>query len=80
MSVKVLKMHRINDETGISGTGLVLVGVIFEGTGKVVVQWRDNGIGRSMGIYDSWDDFLNIHVRSHPANKTQIKWLKVAKN
>jgi hypothetical protein len=78
MELKVFEMYRPKDKTGISGTGLVLVGVIYP-NGKVIVNWGDNGIGSSMGIYESYDDFLNIHVRSHPTNRTQIKWLKVHK-
>lgn len=68
-------MIRHFDETGVSGTGVVLEGCIFD-SGQVVVHWFGGTAGcSSIGIYNSYDDFLNIHVRSHPSNKTQIRWL-----
>lgn len=64
-------MDRGDDETGVSGTGIVLQGVLTP-AGRVFVEWR---LPRaSMGIYSSLDEFMEIHVRSHPA-KTEICWV-----
>lgn len=69
-------MIRHQDETGISGTGRVLDGVIFH-TGQVVVCWRsdlrpDKPGFSSLVIYDSWEAFIAIHVTPHPAEQTEI--------
>jgi hypothetical protein len=69
---------RHTDETGISGAGRVLDGVVFH-TGQVVVCWRsdlrpDKPGHSSLAIYDSWEAFLSIHVTPHPATQTEIKF------
>jgi hypothetical protein len=69
-------MIRHQDETGISGTGRVLDGVIFH-TGQVVVCWRsdlrsDKPGFSSLVIYDSWEAFIAIHVTPHPVGQTEI--------
>jgi hypothetical protein len=65
-------MIREQDESGVSGTGHVLDGVIFPWTGKVVVNWRTEN--SSISIYDSWNTFVNIHIVPHPLNNTHIEW------
>ena len=67
--METFAMIRLRDESGISGTGRVLDGVIFH-SGKVVICWRTDIDGSqhgrsSLGIYDSWDDFKFIHIDSH---------------
>jgi len=69
-------MIRHQDETGVSGTGRVLDGVIFH-TGQVVVCWRsdlrpDKPGFSSLVVYDSWEAFVAIHVMPHPAGQTEI--------
>lgn len=67
------------DETGVSGTGRVLDGVIFH-TGQVVVCWRTDvnsyepGFS-SLAIYSSWDAFLHIHVAPHAHGSAEIRFL-----
>ena len=69
-------MYRRGDESGVSGLGGVLDGVVFH-TGQVVVCWRTDldatqgkGRGRSsLGIYASWEAFDALHI----ANRTDIK-------
>lgn len=61
---------RKKDPTGISGTGKVLDGVIFS-NGQVVVCWREAdessnpNAHSSIGIYNSFDDFKDIHVKNN---------------
>lgn len=64
-------LNRIKDETGISRTGRVLEGVLFQ-SGKVFVEWRPPHA--TMGIYNSLDEFLLIHVDCHPSCN-EIVWI-----
>ena len=72
---KKFEMIRVHDQGGVSGTGLVLEGIEYA-NGKVAVTWLGKGSihAASVAVYDSMDDFMNIHVRSHPNNETQILW------
>jgi hypothetical protein len=78
---KPFTLIRLSDETGVSGTGRVLDGVIFH-TGQVVVCWRsdlkqeENGFS-SLGIYPSWEAFLRIHVEPHPKEASEIQFLSL---
>jgi hypothetical protein len=67
------------DESGVSGTGRVLDGVVFH-TGQVVVCWRtDLNSGEpgfsSLAIYPSWEAFLHVHVVPHPAGSSEVRFL-----
>lgn len=68
-------IHRGADATGISGTGRVLDGVIFH-TGQVVVCWRSQH--GSITIFEHWDAFASVHLKTHPENKTNIVFLSGA--
>lgn len=52
------ELHRDEDVTGISGTGIVAEGVEFE-DGTAVVRWR--GDRRSTVVWPSMDDVEAIH-------------------
>ncbi|OGZ61311.1 MAG: hypothetical protein A3H51_02720, partial [Candidatus Spechtbacteria bacterium RIFCSPLOWO2_02_FULL_38_8] len=60
---RVFTMVRKKDENGISGRGRVLDGVIFE-DGKTVISWRS--AKPSIAIYNSFEEFKQIHIDSHP--------------
>lgn len=69
---------RHGDESGVSGTGRVLDGVMWH-NGKVSVCWRTDIAGTRHGfssitIYDSFEAFKFIHIDSHPTNDTEIVW------
>jgi hypothetical protein len=69
---------RVADESGVSGTGRVLDGVVWH-NGQVTICWRTDVEGSkhghsSLGIYPSWEAFEFIHIKSHPANQTRIEW------
>jgi len=64
-------MIRRNDETGISGTGKVLEGILFS-SGKVVVNWCSSKA--SVVVWDSIEDFLDVHINSHPSNRSLLVW------
>ncbi len=73
---RLFTLTRHIDESGVSGTGRVLDGVIFH-TGQVVVCWRsdlytENAGYSSIAIYPSWEAFLHVHVRPHSQEATHI--------
>jgi hypothetical protein len=76
---RLFTLIREQDESGVSGTGRVLDGVIFH-TGQVVICWRSDINEKepgysSLAIYESWDAFIQVHVHPHPGNNTQIRFL-----
>jgi hypothetical protein len=72
---KKFVMIRVNDIGGVSGTGHVLDGIKFS-NGKVAVAWLGKGPvqAASVAVWDSFEDFINIHVNSHPGNEAKILW------
>ena len=66
-------MHREHDVSGVSGTGLVLEGVLFS-TGVVVIHWLTPPPRGSISVFDSLDQFLSIHVMPHPLNNTILEF------
>ena len=75
---KVFQMIRNGDESGTSGTGKVLDGVIFP-SGKVVICWdpdsaRVEGVN-SVSVFDSFEQFHSIHIGQHTNNGTEIHFL-----
>jgi hypothetical protein len=76
---RLFTMIRHIDESGVSGTGRVIDGVIFH-TGQVVVCWRTDlqpeGQGySSISVYPSWEAFLHVHVGPHPPTASEIQFL-----
>ena len=64
-------MRREFDCSGVSGTGVVLEGVAFS-TGVVVIHWLTPPPRGSISVFDSIEQFLSIHVRPHPSNRTVL--------
>ena len=64
-------MHPKELETGISGEGVVIEGVTFA-TGHTVIHWLTPAPRGSIAFFDAFDDFIKIHVTSHPSNNTII--------
>jgi hypothetical protein len=62
-------LRRLEDETGISGTGLVVEGVEFS-NGSVALRWLSNTT--STGIYNSIQDVRIIHGHG---GKTVVEWV-----
>lgn len=69
-------MVRNNDYSGVSGTGVVLEGVVFT-SGQCVVHWLSPAPNGSIAVWSSFEDFESVHISSHPDNKTEIRWFKV---
>jgi len=64
-------MSRAYDCSGVSGTGVVLEGVLFS-TGVVVIHWLTPPPRGSISVFDSMEQFLSIHVLPHPDNHTHL--------
>lgn len=69
---RLFTIIRHADESGVSGTGRVLDGIVWH-NGKVTVCWR-TGPHSSIAVYDSFEIFKAIHIDSHPTNGTEIIW------
>ncbi|MEP0548072.1 MAG: hypothetical protein ABJF88_14145 [Rhodothermales bacterium] len=75
---RLFTLYRRSDESGVSGTGRVLDGVVFH-NGKVVVCWRTDlrGGHSSIIIYDDWEAFEAVHVAPHPPEQTEIVFAEI---
>tara|TARA_Y100000310_G_scaffold320766_1_gene377531 strand:- start:481 stop:828 length:348 start_codon:yes stop_codon:yes gene_type:complete len=71
--IRTFTVCRQNDETGISGEGVVIEGATFA-TGHTVIHWLTPAPRGSIAFFDNFDDFIKIHVSSHPTNGTIITY------
>ena len=69
--IRTFTVCRQHDETGISGEGVVMEGVMFA-TGHTVIHWLTPAPRGSIAFFDAFGDFIKIHVTSHPTNNTII--------
>lgn len=72
--MKTFHIIRNADESGVSGTGKVLQGTVFD-DGTTVIRWTVENSPNSTAIYDTFEDFKHLHIDSHPTNETEIVWL-----
>lgn len=66
-------LYRESDESGVSGTGVVLEGVIFS-CGTCVVHWLTPAPSGSIAIWGSFREFIAVHCIPHPTNKSVITY------
>ena len=71
--IRTFTVYRDDDETGISGTGVVIEGVKLA-SGQAVIHWLYPPPRGGIAIFDSMEDFIKVHILSHPANKTIITY------
>jgi|TARA_R110002167_G_scaffold157419_1_gene352409 hypothetical protein len=71
--IETFTVCRQSDESGISGIGVVIEGVLFA-TGHVILHWLTPTPRGSIAVFDSFNDFKKIHSDPHPTNKTIITW------
>jgi hypothetical protein len=60
---KIRKFHlnRQVDESGVSGTGIVAVGIVFP-SGRAILEWVSKRTqADSLGIYDNMEDVEKVH-------------------
>ena len=66
--MRTFQLHRDEDASGISGTGVIAEGVQFS-TGRCLMAWLTTY--RSIAVYDSIEDLEAIHGHN---GKTRIVW------
>ena len=71
--IETFTICRQADESGVSGTGVVIEGVEYA-TGQVVLHWLTPFPKGSIAIFESLEDLKRVHVNPHPTNKTIITW------
>ena len=71
--IKTFTVCRQHDETGVSGEGVVIEGVVLA-TGQCIVHWLYPPPRGGIAIFDSLSDFIKVHIESHPSNKTIITY------
>tara|TARA_B110000211_G_C13599459_1_gene344010 strand:- start:69 stop:449 length:381 start_codon:yes stop_codon:yes gene_type:complete len=69
--IQSFTVYRTDDETGVSGEGIVIEGVRMA-TGQCVIHWLYPPPRGGIAIFDSMDDFVKVHIKPHPMNKTII--------
>lgn len=69
MSARRFTLNRLEDETGISGTGYVADGVQFRNM-KCVMCWRS--AFSSVAVYDDMETLQRIHGHD---GKTVVEWI-----
>lgn len=62
-------LRRLEDETGISGTGIVTEGYQFQANGICVMRWLTDK--SSVAFYSCIDDVITIHGHG---GKTVVEW------
>ncbi|MEK5036212.1 hypothetical protein MKY96_32705 [Paenibacillus sp. FSL R7-0302] len=63
-------LQRNEDESGVSGTGIVVTGVEFP-SGQVAIEWSASPV-KSVTIYPNVEAMVGVH--SH-GGKTVLKWI-----
>jgi len=72
--MKYFKVSRKFDESGVSGIGHVIDGVIFN-DGTTVIKWLTEM--SSISIYKTFEEFKAIHIDSHPKNETITEIIEI---
>ena len=71
--IQTFTVARQADETGISGEGVVIEGVVLA-TGQCIAHWLYPRPKGSIAIFDSMNDFVTVHIKPHPGNRTIITY------
>ena len=74
LRMRYFKISRKFDESGVSGTGHIIDGVVFN-DGTTVIQWLTEMT--SIAIYKSFEEFKAIHIDSHPLNETITEMIEI---
>ena len=71
--IRTFTVARQYDETGVSGEGVVIEGVTLA-TGQCIAHWLFPPPRGSIAVFDSMSDFIAVHIRPHPSNRTIITY------
>jgi len=69
--IRSFTVCRQHDQTGVSGEGVIIEGVVLA-SGHCIIHWLFPPPRGGIAIFDSLEDFLEVHVKPHPQNKTII--------
>ena len=69
--IRSFTVCRQYDETGVSGEGVIIEGIVLA-SGHCIIHWLFPPPRGGIAIFDSLEDFLKVHVKPHPENKTLI--------
>ena len=69
--IRAFTVFRREDESGVSGDGIVIEGVELA-TGQCIIHWLFPPPRGGIAVFDSMDDFIKVHIGPHPSNKTII--------
>jgi hypothetical protein len=69
--IQTFTVFRSADETGVSGDGIVIEGVTLA-TGQCLIHWLYPPPKGGIAIFESMDDFIKVHIKPHPTNRTII--------
>jgi len=71
--IRTFTVCRQEDETGVSGDGVVIEGAQLA-TGQTVIHWLYPPPRGGIAVFDSMGDFVKVHILPHPTNKTIITY------
>jgi len=71
--IRTFTIARQYDETGVSGIGVVIEGVVLA-TGQAIIHWLTPAPRGALAIFDSMADFIKIHIKPHPGNASILTW------
>ena len=71
--IQTFTVARQADETGVSGEGVVIEGVLLA-TGQCIAHWLYHRPRGSIAVFDSMNDFITVHIKPHPGNRTIITY------
>ena len=71
--IRTFTVARQYDETGVSGEGVVIEGVTLA-TGQCIAHWLFPPPRGSIAVFDSMSDFIAVHIRPDPSNRTIITY------
>ena len=66
-------IYRHADESGVSGVGTIIQGVLLA-DGKCVIQWLQGPDPGDTQVKQDFTKFINTHISSHPTNYTVLTW------
>ena len=71
--IQTFTVARQADETGVSGEGVVIEGVLLA-TGQCIAHWLYPRPRGSIAVFDSMNDFITVNIKPHPGNRTIITY------
>jgi len=71
--IRAFTVCRQYDESGVSGEGIIIEGVVLA-TGQCIVHWLYPPPRGGIAIFDSLNDFTTVHIKPHPGNRTIITY------